>query len=413
MPSVCVTASSSSCSASTLRDHGHGASSQSGSSSCLRPAPVGAYANAMLCATMRRAPAATAAATRLRVPSVRMRSLPAACSSILRGSSAGGRSVSSCTTTSGCAPLHRRRAALRVEHVAHHGHRARLAQRRRAVLAARHRRHVVAAPPAAGAAGGGRSRPVAPARKTLTRAPAVTSAPAGCGLPAAARGCRTPASGRRTRRSAAQARRSWPGPASPGSVPPMSNRWLTVWSALPTNAANRIGTRHAGRPAAASSAMPDSGLERAEVAQEVVVGAGRTARSRPRTSPGRSPARRRSRAASARGSGAPAASSPSVRRGPGNIAPLLPSISEPRRDCRRCGRGRQCDRCHTGRDVPAARRPVRHMPPPAPGPQHAGLDVLAVRAVADRPRLPALSAPAGGGVPRIRARGPTTRAEQT
>src|SRR6478752_274050 len=57
----------------------------------------------MLWATIRRAPAATAASTRFRVPSVRRRLVGANSSAMRRGLNAGGIAVSSCTTTSGVA----------------------------------------------------------------------------------------------------------------------------------------------------------------------------------------------------------------------------------------------------------------------------------------------------------------------
>ena len=69
----------------------------------LDPIAVSAYANAMLCASMRCTPAALAAATRFRVPSRRMRLVPVSCCLYLRGSSRGGRSVSSWITAAGFA----------------------------------------------------------------------------------------------------------------------------------------------------------------------------------------------------------------------------------------------------------------------------------------------------------------------
>ena len=68
-----VTRCSSSATAATTPPNGGGASVNSGASSSLTRSPVGAYANAMLCATTRRAPVASAASTRTRVPSVRTR----------------------------------------------------------------------------------------------------------------------------------------------------------------------------------------------------------------------------------------------------------------------------------------------------------------------------------------------------
>ena len=99
-PAVPVTRRSSSMTAATAPPNGGGALVNSGASSSLTRSPVGAYANAMLCATTRRAPMASAASMRFRVPSVRTR-LFASNRLGLSQSNRAGNAVSWWMTTSG------------------------------------------------------------------------------------------------------------------------------------------------------------------------------------------------------------------------------------------------------------------------------------------------------------------------
>src|SRR5881275_3205046 len=91
----------------------------------------------MLWATMRSAPAAWAAATRWRVPSLRRRSLSAKSRSILRGSMRRGSEVSWWITA--CGRAHR----AGVERVCHGHLGAHLLQRRGALARARHAGHLM------------------------------------------------------------------------------------------------------------------------------------------------------------------------------------------------------------------------------------------------------------------------------
>ena len=289
-------------------------------------------------------PAATAAATRLRVPSVRMRSLPAACSSILRGSRFGGRSVSSCRTTSGCAAS----IAARTPSASNTSQTTGVAPASRSA-SARASLRVIAVTCGRRDEQCGSSRrpitPVAPARNTLT--------PAACPAHAVAHGAprldsprgRPPASGRRTPPVSNSRLDEVERPCQPGSVPPMSNRWLTVCSALWTNAAKSMGTRHDGRPTAASRAMPTPAWNVAMSRRKWWSAGPKSERWCRRTSPGRSQATRRSRAGSGRGS--PRAM-PHVALGQTRSRQhRAPSAVVRDAAFSRIGRSRHCDRCHT------------------------------------------------------------------
>ena len=78
---------------------------KSSGSSSRSGAGLRAYAHAMLCATMRGTPAASAAATRFAVPSRPILALRAIASVMRAGSRPAGRSVSSCRTTAGRASM--------------------------------------------------------------------------------------------------------------------------------------------------------------------------------------------------------------------------------------------------------------------------------------------------------------------
>ena len=176
-------------------------------------------------------------------------------------------------------------------------------------------------------------------------------------------------------------------------------------SALWTNAANSTGTRHGGRPTAASSAMPDPGLERPEVAQEVMVG-GPERRDRVHERVGLDHEPRADRELRQRRGAASASRILDSRswRGPGSSMHSAPSAGVyGLRIRRRIAAGADVTADILSGDAPAAGRPVRHLPPPARHPQHARLGVLALRALAHGPALSALPPAAGGRVRRLRA----------
>ena len=205
MPSVSVTASSSACSASTLRDQGHGASSQSGSFSRLQP--VAGRRVGERDALRHDAPRARRdrrgdqVARALGADAVVARELLLHLARVDRRGQVG----QLVHDDLGLRRARPRPAALGVEDVAHRRRRARLAQGLGAVLAARSWR----SPRDRASSSSGSSRrpitPVAPARKTFTPA----ASPTRWRARPAARAARRPlASGRRTPPSAAAGSRS-------------------------------------------------------------------------------------------------------------------------------------------------------------------------------------------------------------
>ena len=211
----------------------------------------------------------------------------------------------------------------------------------RALVAARHAGHLVSRPRPASGAAGGRSR-----RSPRRGRPS-------SGLPLQSRGLL-----HQVEDAAVSSRRlmKLTGPCQPGSVSPMSNRWLIVWSALCASAANSTGTRHAGRPTARAARLPGQpGTSRCRAGS-----GGRPDRSRRacrRTSPGSTSEPHADRElCHAEAPRSPGASALSVRRGPAAL-PLLPPLYEPW-DSRRSRAPSNVTAAILGRHVAAARRPV-------------------------------------------------------